>query len=355
MRWLPVIAATILAATPGRAAVVIVENTTTQNVDFAIQQSQGGETRHRALAGDLLPIPVTGDATLRFAAGGQPRRYAVEPNSIYFFAQQNKSLDLVEQILPEVARERGRTPSSDSNSSPSAACFTVPVKILADDSEPRVRAVWEKRLRERVAAASEIFERVCRVRLEVVAVDTWSSDRNIRDFNESIAEFERKVRPAPAQLAIGFTGRYQYNPGERHVGGIRGPLHPHILIREALNKVSEPERLEFLVHELGHYLGASHAPGDTSVMRPTLGDRRACVRTFRIGFDAPNAMAMYLLGEQLRRRPIASLYEMPADAKASLRRVYASLAKAMPDDPASPKYLLLLDIPLPFGATGAQR
>ena len=145
--------------------------------------------------------------------------------------------------------------------------------ILADDAEPTVRAIWEKRLRSRLALASDIFERYCRVRFQVSAVDTWASDENIHDFGKSLAEFESRVRPGAGRLAIGFTGRYQWVPGESHVGGIRGPLHSHILIREALRQVSEPERLEVLVHELGHFLGAVHAPDNDSVMRPTLGDR----------------------------------------------------------------------------------
>ena len=219
------------------------------------------------------------------------------------------------------------------------------MKILVDDEEPRVRALWEKQLRGRLAAASDIFERHCRLRFQVVAVDTWVVDKGIHDFNQSVAEFERRVRPAPARIAIGFTGRYKWVTGESHLGAIRGPLQSHILIREQLVKVSEPERLEVLVHELGHFLGAVHSAEETSVMRPKLGDRQSCVRSFRIGFDAPNTLAMYLLVEELRSRPILRLSELSPETKASLRRVYVSLGKELPDDPAAPKYLDLLVAP----------
>ena len=43
-----------------------------------------------------------------------------------------------------------------------------------------------------------------------------------------------------------------------------------------------------LVHELGHFLGAVHSAESRSVMRPNIGDRQERVRSFHIGFDAPN-------------------------------------------------------------------
>ena len=66
--------------------------------------------------------------------------------------------------------------------------------------------------------------------------------------------------------------------------------------------MSEAERLEILVHELGHFLGAVHTADGNSVMRPALGDRRARGRSFRIGFDAPNTLAMNLVADELRSR-----------------------------------------------------
>ena len=294
---------------------------------------------------------MTSPVGIVFDAQGQLRRYLLQANNIYCFVSRDQKLDLSELALPapDGASPKAAKPSQSGTPATSPGLpdpvYTIPVKILVDDEEPRVRALWEKQLRSRLAAASEIFERYCRVRFQVVAVDTWVADKGIHDFNQSVAEFERKVRPAPARIAIGFTGRYKWVPGESHVGGIRGPLRSHILIREALVKVSEPERLEVLVHELGHFLGAVHSAEGTSVMRPTLGDRQSCVRGFRIGFDAPNTLAMYLLAEELRSRPIFRLSQLPPETKASLRRVYASLAKALPDDPAAPKYLELLAIP----------
>ena len=72
-----------------------------------------------------------------------------------------------------------------------------------------MRHIWEKRYRERVAAASDIIERCSYVRFKVVAVNTWTSNNNIHNIGQLMDEFERVVRPEPAQLAIGFSGQYK--------------------------------------------------------------------------------------------------------------------------------------------------
>jgi len=229
--------------------------------------------------------------------------------------------------------------------------YTIPVKILADDREPTVQRLWEKRYRDRVAAASEIIERCCHVRFKVVAVATWTSDNDIHDLGKLMDEFERKVRPEPARLAIGFTGQYQSLREDKHIGGARGPFRSHILIREWGRQITEPERLEILVHELGHYLGAVHSAEPKSVMRPDISDRQSRMRKFQISFDARNAEALCIISDELRQRPLGHLAQLSPTAKDRLRAVYRSLAAALPKDPAAPRYLAMLDQSL--GMAGA--
>ena len=155
----------------------------------------------------------------------------------------------------------------------------ISVKILVDQKEPTVQQVWEKRYRDRLAAASKVFEQTCHVRFSVSAVGTWTSDDNSRDLLKLIDDFERKVKPAPAQLAIGFTGQEYALRDEHRIGGARGPFRAHILIREWGRQITEPERLEILIHELGHYLGAVHSPEPQSVMRPDISDRQSRLRS----------------------------------------------------------------------------
>jgi hypothetical protein len=61
---------------------------------------------------------------------------------------------------------------------------------------------------------------------------------------------------------------------------------------------------------------------------------------------------MYLVGEELRSRtrPLIHLCQLPPASKDRLRAVYRLLAAALPDDPAAPRYLAMLDQSL--GLTG---
>ncbi len=98
---------------------------------------------------------------------------------------------------------------------------------------------------------------------------------------------------------------------------------------------SEPERLEVLVHELGHFLGAAHTADQSSVMRPRLGDRRSTAKSFRIGFDAYNTLVINLIAEEMRTRHIWSASILSPEAKTAVRGAYMALAKSIPSDPVS--------------------
>ncbi len=328
---------------PCDAGVVVLSNGTAAAVEFAIQRADGKTQPYRLKAQDLVPIPVAEKVIVVFDGGGTRRRYLLHANSVHYFVSEDEALDLVkiafadspqEDDLPEPPRTRIELDS----------VYTIPVMLLVDEEEAARRQVWEKRLRERLAAASDIIECHCRVRLEAVAVGTWESDDEIVDFSESLREFEMKVTPAPARLAIGFTSQYEMPKKRRaHLGGTRAALHSHILIREWSQHISTTERLEVLLHELGHFLGATHSEEANSVMRPRLGDGLAHARSFRIGFDPPNTLIMNLLCEELRTRQVRSLSQLRPNTKARLRAAYQALGKAMPQDPAAQHYLTLLN------------
>jgi hypothetical protein len=182
--------------------------------------------------------------------------------------------------------------------------------------------------------------------LEVVAVEMWQSDKSITEFTESLREFESKVNPAPAALAIGFTSQYRKPNGQTHLGGTRGPRHPYLLVREWSQHVSKNERLEIVAHELGHFLGAVHSGAADSLMRPNLGDRLSNLTAFRVGFDPLNTLAMNIFADELRAAPYRGLHRLPIDARRQLLRIYYTLAKELPKDPAAPQYIAMLNVPL---------
>ena len=105
---------------------------------------------------------------------------------------------------------------------------------------------------------------------------------------------------------------------------------------------SEPGRLEVLLHELGHYLGAVHSPETTSVMRPKLGDGRSISLRFPVDFDPLNTLAMNLVVQEVRAHHIRSLVQVSPATKERLRQIYHEVETALPDDPTPPKFIALL-------------
>ncbi len=346
-RLLPA-AAVVLAAAWGRAApagagVVVISNRTTAEVEFSVVRADGKSQQYSLDPGDLAPIPVSGQTVMAFDSEQTPRRHLMDPNSIYYFLARNRKLDFVKVAFS--SSSDGKTPAVATGGVRLESVGTIPVMILVDDDEPAVQRIWEKRLRKRLADASDIFQRHCRIRFEVVAVGTWVSDNHIGDFEKSLREFELKVTPAPARVAIGFTSQYRLPRGQAHLGGTRGALHSHVLIRESARRISSMERLEVLLHELGHFLGATHSPEANSAMRPKVGDHRSNARGFRIGFDPPNTLIMNLVCEELRTRQLRSLADLRPSTKAELRNVYTGLSQIMPKDPAAKHLSAMLDRP----------
>jgi hypothetical protein len=176
-----------------------------------------------------------------------------------------------------------------------------------------------------------------------VAVDTWKSNNEVIDFERSFADFEATVNPAPARLAIGFTSQYRVMRERTHLGGTRGPLNSHMLVREWSNRINEPERLEVLVHELGHFLGAVHSPEPDSVMRAILGDRKARANSFRIGFDPVNTLAMNYVAEAFPNGRVGRFADLPLATQLELSKLYREIAAANPHDKTPAQYVQLLD------------
>jgi hypothetical protein len=128
------------------------------------------------------------------------------------------------------------------------------------------------------------------------------------------------------------------------MAGTRGTLHSHILVREWSQHMSEPERLELLVHELGHFLGASHSPERDSAMRPVLGDRQAARKGFQVKFDPVNTLIISLVGEEIRRRRIQQASQMSAGTMRRLRQIYQALSPTMPKDPSANQFVQRLNV-----------
>jgi hypothetical protein len=332
--------------------VVVVTNRTKQEVQFTVLPLQGKAQPYTLASRDLAAIPTDGSIQMTFAIGTTTQRCQLNANSAYLFFDSPSGVQFHEIGLagsPEPSSSSGAedkrkvppaAPAPEKQAGPKTPGI-IPVKILVDQDEPFVQKVWEKRLRQRIAEASVILERHCQMKLEVVGAEEWNSDNGLNDLPDLLREFEKKVTVHPARLAIGFTGKRVGKPGRHRLGGTRMPLHTHILIRE-WDAPREPERLEVLLHELGHYLGATHSPEADSVMRPQLADGKTFATNFRIQFDALNTLALNLVAEELRSRDVKRLDRLCPATQRRLTQVYATIAQALPDDPASAAFLRLL-------------
>lgn len=351
-----------LAPPPAAASVLVVANRSPDSVQFTITDTLGRTRTLHAASGEVIPLPTDFDLELAFVSSGDRKRYTVTPYSVYYVRGDRERGYELEQIgLPSVPRfqttrradvdaahaagENGLTAAEQNESATPPSGAVITVKILADEEIVGTYRDWTQRLQNRVAAASRILNAHCRLRLQIVSVGTWRSDNSQTDFLTTISEFERQVSLAPAQVVIGFTGQYRRPVGPTKLGGIRGPLRHHILIREWPQHVSERERLELLVHELGHYLGAVHSPETDSVMRPILADRQALYRRFQVRFDPVNTLVLYLVSQGLRNGPMNGLDDLDLRTKLVLRGVYTDMGRAIPDDPTPPKYVRLLQLP----------
>ncbi len=335
----------------GKSADLLTKNRDTTSRDTAPPAFE----RETIQPGDIavLRVALKSHALVRWS---DAKAHEIEPFSAYYFGGAKGGPVELQQIglgnvanpegVVDVVRnrfeKRSRTPAAGQDADRERR-GTIRVALYVDDDEVLKRSAWQKRHRDRLTAAGKIIERSCGVKLELASYGEWETSDELTDFELTLREFERTVRPRDARLAIGFTSQYQIARGRTHLGGTRGPLASHILLREWSNHVSEAERLELLLHELCHFLGAAHSPESISVMRPVLGDRQARLKSFTIAVDPVNALLMNLVADEIKDRGEISFAQLSDSTCARLRVIYQVLAEAMPDDPAAKEYLQVLD------------
>lgn len=222
--------------------------------------------------------------------------------------------------------------------------YRIPVKILVDDDEAATPTLWQARLSRRINDANQILLPFCGAFLDIVSFGTWESDAEITDLESGFREFVSEVDPSPGALAIGFSSQWATLSTPVPLGISAGPLSRHILVREYGRQITESERLETLLHELGHYLGAAHVPDDNSVMRPRLEKRPARDRSFSIGFDPVNTMILNCVVDELRAGRTEFTDLSPAAARL-LHACYRLIETVDPTDETASRLARLLPLP----------
>jgi hypothetical protein len=339
------IAVLLAVARPAAGSgVVVLANRTARDVTCTATAADGPPRRVSVPRGDVTVLTVAGSTTVSYVSDNRLQSARLEQGSVSAFVPAVDGISLESLLSTAPARAAPAAGDAQGMVAP-PGMLVLPVKVLVDGQEPAVRAVWEARLRKRVAAASEVLEHHCGVRLEVAAVGTWNSSAEARDFATQLADFERKVPARAGQLAIGFSSRpLPPDPSTPYIAALPMPLRPHILIGEWF-PLGETQRLEVLLHELGHYLGAVHTKEGDSVMRLTPGDGRSVAKNFHIGYDPLNTLAMNLVArEALRPRAgVRKLGAVSQPTRSQLAQLYKEAARLMSDDSTPEKFLRLLD------------
>ena len=312
------------------AETTILNNRTERPVRIRFQADPVEAAQFTLVPNASVPLSLNGSVKLWYAGASGGGSDTLWPNHIYRFNDVEPGrIDL--QRIP-ISRPQTTPPRYPKGELVERKPWPLRIKIAVDDDERTRKATWEKKITERIEAASKLFEYFCGVKLEIVAITRWESKDSIRDFNLTLREFEAKVPVKPAQLVIGFTSQYDVNIGRQRLGGTYGPLRSHILIREHGPRIGESERLEVLLHELGHYLGAAHSASRTSLMRPVLGDGQSNARSFQLTFDPINLLVMNLISNQIRRPDFYSLRQIPISVQQRLLDSYNWLAEQQPGD-----------------------
>lgn len=325
-RWLIACVLVVLAG-PVLAGVVVISNATDQDQVCEVRHAKGEPQKFTLVPGESRAVRVGKEPTL--VAGSETLR--IDPYHAYAITREagKRTVRGVELA--------GKMPIPDDVPELPAASPKVvrfPITLLADDADPRAKAVWEKALKARVSAASEVIEKACGIRVEVVALAEWRSDPTAKDFPALRKDFEKAATPAKGSIAVGFTSRKAAaaNGGVVSPNGTVGPMRTGVLIRENFPR-TEAERVELLVHEFARMLGAVRSPDRFTVMRQRLDDELATHAKHRPHFDPLNLLALNVVADELRTGNVSRWDNLSPTAKDRLRVIYDTVAKAMPLDP----------------------
>ena len=250
--WLRLaIGALMCVSLQGMGDVVVVVNRTSEPVRFTVSTSSMNSRDVTLPRGEMVTLAMRSRADLD-CASATPNDYQLQANEAYYFEPAKakpshfaKSTWVAARIarrsrVDQVEKRNGfgRDPRQDSRG-------------RRRERHQRVMGTTPKKTdRRRLGAVERLFH----VKFEVVSVETWHSSIEAANFADVMRDFERVVDPKPARLAIGFSSQLSVLMSETTPESIDAPLHSHLLIGEQSTQLTEAERLELLIHRLGHYL-----------------------------------------------------------------------------------------------------
>jgi hypothetical protein len=341
-------AALFLFVATAPAAVLTIGNMSQKTVTFKLSSvGQGQELEVSLEPGEHRLFQVARTPVIAYESAGKAARFQLDPYTPYVFAPAGDGFGLQGIELA------GTMPATDDipATAPSDAVYTVKVKLFGGDGDVRSNELWEKLFRERFASVTETFEKQCRVKFEVVGSAEWTSDPAAKLPAELLKDFASKVPASADYLSVGFTSRTLLNKGQElaktpeqliQAGCLRGPLGRHLLLREYITR-SESARLEMLIHELAHHLGAVHSQDLNTSMRVNVLDGRSDRKEVRAGLDPLNLLVVGIWVEQLRGGKVRGPSDLSEVTRQRLNVLYKTLQNVYPEDTLPTAFIAVLN------------
>jgi len=309
-----------VAVAPARAAVVVVHNRTSGVIEVAATSSAA--TVRSVAPQQVLPVELGTEPAITVRHAGQEQTYTAIPDSIVEVVAAGGALAIRPRPLVETHRV-DLLPAD----APSASPTVIPVRLLVS---PSAAADEYGPVAAQIAAASRFFERWAGVRFEVTGTEASQMLAESHDLSRLWRTFRETLDAPPGELWIGLAPA-RANAIKNAIEGELRPLAGHLLLPLAGPHVAESDLQEYVLHGLGHYLGATHAADTQSIFRGTLRGQAAAAAG-EIVVDPLNALILNLVGRQWATVGGGGLPALPAVTRRYLHVLYQQAARETPGD-----------------------
>ena len=210
----------------------------------------------------------------------------------------------------------------------------VRVKLVTDEEFKQFHLDGENYARGVVTSASDILEKLGKVRLVVSEIGTWKSPDDAAGALDMVTGLQKQVSLGDADMVIGFTAQWPSNQEialRRVEGGIASIFERYALIRETPGV--RDCFVESIAHEIGHAFGLQHVKDGGSFMRPMSSPNPI------LALDQANTDILQITRTVDLAEGMQSLSDEKLD---KLTALYQKLASAFPEDDGPPYALSLI-------------
>lgn len=147
----------------------------------------------------------------------------------------------------------------------------IKIGVAVDPGFKEIRG-WEEKFKQRLAYASQIFQREFKIKLVAAAFWDWSAKSQQKGLHYLLDELMQTQPLHGVDLVIGLT-RMPAMPDmaqiqDLDVLGLARPFSGYLVIRYPNNPLFRVQEETVLAHELGHVFGAIHTEDPGSIMAP---------------------------------------------------------------------------------------